>query len=370
MPAHSICGSPAVTVGLLFALLTFPGSSPAQPLARNSGGAPGGGVEVHQQGTAVPGSRVTIGPDGPIPAGTTFHWTQVEGTPVELDDPAASKIQFTVPGGSRKLVFAMSVKDARGERTTRVTVPIATPPDIVERTLPATSAADLVADAGDDQMGLVGRRMTLNGMRSRPAGRIGFCWLQLAGPPAAEVEAEGGYYVFVPTAPGVYRFALLVALDSQISKPDILTVEVGLPQAEAAKRATPTPPSQAPDATPLARAIAATIVSLPRGAETASQIADVLESVSDRAPLYTSYGELHSELTRRLDVIVPADRALRGIWTNQVFLPLSQLTTAELAAAGIDPRDEGRPLDRVQKERLQTIYQSLAGAFRARPVKP
>src|SRR5689334_8887454 len=34
------------------------------------------------------------------------------------------------------------------------------------------------ADAGDDLIGLVGRRVTLNGRSSTPAGRIGFRWIQ------------------------------------------------------------------------------------------------------------------------------------------------------------------------------------------------
>src|SRR4051812_16829979 len=89
-------------VGMLSALLLFPAPIHAEGARPNSGGAGPGpspsasGDEVIRQGTAVPGSRVAIGPDGPIPPGTTFRWVQVEGPTVPLDDPTAAKIRFVV----------------------------------------------------------------------------------------------------------------------------------------------------------------------------------------------------------------------------------------------------------------------------------
>ena len=84
-----------------------------------------------------------------------------------------------------------------------------------------------MSDAGDDQIGLVGRRITLNGSRSRPQNRVEFRWMHLSGPAIAENRQEGPYFSFVPTSPGVYRFALLVAFESKVSMPSVVSVEVG-----------------------------------------------------------------------------------------------------------------------------------------------
>jgi len=69
----------------------------------------------------------------------------------------------------------------------------------------------LRADAGDDQIGLVGRQITLNGGRSGPRGAIGYRWIQLSGPEPTARGQDGYIFTFTPRAAGIYRFALLVA---------------------------------------------------------------------------------------------------------------------------------------------------------------
>jgi hypothetical protein len=330
--------------------------------------------QVVYQGTVIQGGTVTIGVDGTIPPGTTFRWKQVEGPSVVIEDPSAAKIRFTVPIDAKRLAFVATVADGHGSRDVRVTVPISPPP-----TVPPTPTADegptasgtsavAVADAGDDQIGLVGRRITLNGSRSRPQNRVGFRWMHLSGPALADPRQEGPYFVFVPTAPGVYRFALVVGLESQVSMPSVVSVEVGQRPGTAAA-----PILAAEAQSPLTRWARAAVATIPGSEETSAQIGDVFEAIAGRAALYTSFSQLQSELTRRLDVVVPLEPAARSLWSAQVFVPLSQLTAVELMAAGIDlrlPSASDRPLESSQKERIGAFYRSLAVAFRSRPAKP
>jgi hypothetical protein len=329
--------------------------------------------EVVYQGVIVPGARVEIGPDEPVPAGTSFRWTQVEGPTVAIDNPSAAKIHFNAPAGAKKLAFLMSVKSSRGERSTRVMVPIsepksATPAPGVARNLAGSLP---VADGGDDQVGQVGRRITLNGTRSRPVGRVGYRWLQLSGPTASEVTEDGGSYSFVPAMPGSYRFALVVAHESRASVPDVVAVVVGQPARPIPTASAPRP--AASESSKLWQAVASAIAAIPGGADTADKIADVFESVADRTPLFKTYGELQSEMTRRLDVVIPNEPSLRAAWSSQVLVPLSQITSAELLAIGIDSRlspEAYRPLETSQKERVQAIFKGLAVAFRPRTAIP
>ena len=328
---------------------------------------------VVYQGTATPGAPVTIGVEGPIPTGTTFHWKQVEGPTVAIDDPKAMKIHFTVPMDAKRLAFVATVADALGSREVRISVPVSPPPPVPpappigDEGSPA-AATSPVADAGDEQIGLVGRRITLSGARSRPQNKVGFRWMHLSGPAIAEPRQEGPYFTFVPTAPGVYRFALLVGFESKVSMPSVVSVEVGQRPNAVSAAAGPG------DATSyMTRWARAAIAPIPGGEETASQVGDVFEAIAGRAGLYTSFSQLQSELTRRLDVVVPMEPLARNQWSAQVFVPLSQMTSAELMAAGIDlrvPSASDRPLEGPQKERIGAFYRSLAVAFRSKATKP
>ncbi len=112
--------------------------------------------EVRYNGTPAPGSRITIGFEQADEAGTTYLWKQVEGPNVSIDDPTRSSVRLVVPADAEKLAFAVTVKSLAGDRNLRVVVPI-------RRTEPPTAQTGPTANAGDDQIGLVGRRITLNG---------------------------------------------------------------------------------------------------------------------------------------------------------------------------------------------------------------
>ena len=108
------------------------------------------------------------------------------------------------------------------------------------------------ADAGDDQVGLIGREITLNGMRSEPRGQLAYRWIQTGGP-TVRLKIEDSYvYSFVPTVPGHYRFALVVAANGEISEPDEVSVTVGsggrggIARGDAAA-ADPCPPRSSPE---------------------------------------------------------------------------------------------------------------------------
>ncbi len=241
-------------------------------------------------------------------------------------------------------------------------------------------AGKVHADAGDDQVGLVGYRVTLNGSRSTPGDGKGARWIQVAGPALSGAEQKGGFYSFIPTGPGLHRFILVVAGDGEASEPDEVNVLVGYPPAGvpfAAPAAGPTP-TPTPNPTPSPTAgnapekpepmLAARLPHLPNGPRVASNIADVLEAVAERVNLYESFAMLESELGRRLDVVVPSTPAERGLWSRGVFQPLAAYTAAELLPAGLDLRtSQGlqQTLTPAQRERLHDHLLNLARRFRA-----
>jgi hypothetical protein len=125
-----------------------------------------------------------------------------------------------MPETEDPLGFLLVIADARGIDAAEVTIPAP---------LPGQSGASgpLRAHAGDDQIGLVGRQITLNGSRSEPRGQLAYRWVQTGGP-VARLKIEDRYiYSFVPTVPGTYRFALVVASSGEISEPDEVCVMVG-----------------------------------------------------------------------------------------------------------------------------------------------
>ena len=124
------------------------------------------GSGVRSRAAASPGPRVTISVDSQPGEAASYRWVQVAGPPTRIDDPTKAKIRVAIPEGSNNLGFLVS-RTVRGvESTARVDVP-------VERAAPADPSAPR-ADAGDDQVGLVGSRITLNGALSRPRGEAAF----------------------------------------------------------------------------------------------------------------------------------------------------------------------------------------------------
>ena len=143
------------------------------------------------------------GPTGAIPVGTTIRLVPGRGgRRSQSTTRRGTKIRFTVPADARRLAFLATIADDRGSPPIRVTVPIsdakanAGAPPASPMPTPGTSAtmpapppfdhpvpgapwALPVADAGDDQIGLVGRRINTGG-RSRPTNQVGYRWMHLS----------------------------------------------------------------------------------------------------------------------------------------------------------------------------------------------
>ena len=312
-------------------------------------------------GVVTPGSRITLGPNGAEEPGSTYRWSQYEGPTAEFGDPAQSRIQVTVPPSARLLGFLLTIRDARGgERKARVVIPVQLPAPRPERDEPN-------ADAGDDQVGLVGHRITLNGSRSSPRDGVGYRWFQVAGPRVEQAAQEGCFYSFVPTAPGRYRFGLVVAAGSVVSEPDEVSVLVGeLPSTTGLD--TLRPPGEGASAVDVARALLEGAG--PTDGATLEQVAGAFEAIAQRASLYTSFAELASEMARRLDVAVPRDPQLRQVSAQGVFVPLTQHVVAEMLAAGLDlrqPQGHQQALTPAQKERLRALFSACSVHLRSRP---
>lgn len=222
----------------------------------------------------------------------------------------------------------------------------------------------LVADAGDDQRVIVGRQVTLNGMRSEPRGRVGFRWIQTGGP-AVRLKLEDGYiFSFVPEEPGLYRFTLLVAAGGVISGP--ASVEVwAAPHAGFA----PTAASGAvATGAPTAALLRSALQLAPDGPRNAAALAELFGRIAQRMELYTNYAEVHQELSRELEAIVPSDPTRRRVWIETVFQPLSGRLVDAMWAEGLDlRRPEARTavLTNSRKARLAELFQEMAEGARA-----
>ncbi|HZW32208.1 MAG TPA: hypothetical protein VFF52_15965 [Isosphaeraceae bacterium] len=345
-----------------------------------------GAATVTTRTPAVAGARVTLELDrGPV-AWSHFFWTQVEGPPVTIEDPTAPSIRVVVPPGAQRLGFLFVASSREVVRVFRVTLPIQQGPAMsLPGSGPARAGAFAAprgsararANAGDDQVGLVGHRVTLNGSRSLPADGKAVRWVQVSGPVAVAPEQQGLYYSFIPGTPGVYRFVLVVSADGEISEPDEVAVVVGSPPAgtlPGGAAAAYAPPAQAPQPAAPAWAsapdqlLATVLPNLPGSPRVAGDVADILEAICQRSSLYSSFGELQSELSRRLDVVVPTDPGQRSSWIQNVFLPLTAATANELLATGVDirtPQGVQQPLTPAQQERIRDHLQKLAKAFRA-----
>jgi hypothetical protein len=337
-------------------------------------------TELRTSTPAVPGAILVLEADARLHEGTHFQWLQVEGPPVEIRDSARPAIHVKVPAGGDRLAFVLVA--ARPERTivNRIVIPLQPTAAGAIGTKPAPDekkprgAGKIQADAGDDQVGLVGHRVTLNGSRSVPAHGNTARWLQISGPPAVQPQRHGPFFSFVPTAPGLYRFMLVVAGGDEVPDADDVTVLVGSPPVGAGLAApspaamSVAPPASAPATTLDKQALSASVSRLANGRTVAGQVADALQAISERMDLYSSFAELQQELARRLEVVIPAEPAQRAAWNEGVFAPLTTYTSGQLSSAGLDvlqPRGLDQRLSAAQRERLHDHFQSLAQVFRA-----
>lgn len=361
---------PAVGLGMLAlsAALVAAAGPPDDPKAA-PGPAPAPGappdslVRAAYTGRPAPGLRVTLRAEPLIDGPVAYRWVQVGGPAVALDDPAAAEPRFIVPDSPGLLEFALFAGDGRRAEAARLVVPIEGPDP---------TSTGLKADAGDDQLALVGRRVTLNALRSEPHGAIGFRWIQVAGPEAILAVEQGPIYSFVPAAPGLHRFALVVAKGGMISAPDFVEVHVG-------QLAAPPAPAAAPASTPEpapspGQFAAATLTGLPGGLVAAGPLAAAFEDSAARVDLYQSYEELYVELARRLEPILPTDPATRAAWERTLFVPLTGHLTEALRRRGLDLRTaEGLKApwnDDIRRELSGQFREIAAGFRRCVPARP
>jgi hypothetical protein len=309
---------------------------------------------AHYEGNACPGLPILLRGDRSVGA-NLYRWIQTGGPAVELDNPTSSTPRLKVPEVASLLRFALVVANASGTDVVDLTI------RVVGRTGPSGDP-NLKADAGDDQLGVVGRQITLNGSRSQPRDQVGYRWVQVAGP-RVRLELEDGYiYSFVPQAPGIYQFALVVARGSEMSRPDVVTVSVGNPASPFGIQATPEPPEALHD---VARAA---LGQVPGGLDLAPALAEAFDFVADRMDLYQSYAEAYSELSRRLSTLLPNDPVRRAVWDERLFAPLTARLIEGMRREALDlrlPEAQTTPLTSGQRARLAELFRAMSLGFRA-----
>jgi hypothetical protein len=246
------------------------------------------------------------------------------------------------------------------------TSPVAAPPPVLD------SISTPKADAGDDTIGLVGRRVTLNASESRPREGLNYRWIQVDGPQVVGLDEAGRFCSFLPAVSGIYRFALVVAHENRISPADFVVVSVGTPPGPtplAVNAAPSVAPSMMPGMpipaanSPLDAAVSQALATLDDAQMVAGPLAEVFQAASLRMDLYRTYGEIFSEMSRRLDAVVPTDPVRRSRWNTVLFEPLTAQTVAGLVPLGLDlrvPGSQDAPLTNAQKQELRTLFDRLA----------
>jgi hypothetical protein len=331
-------------------------------------------------GSVSPGSRVRLCLEQPPKPGSRVLWVQTDGPTFGLEGQTGPELRLTVPPGAGSLGFLLVVNDEQGIKTATFHLPIgsgASPSIAMPGSVPALdSLSTPKADAGDDTIGLVGRRVTLNASESRPRDGLNYRWIQVDGPQLVALDEAGRFCSFVPTVSGVYRFALVVAYENRISPADFVVVSVGTPPGAPTG---PTPlagnasPSVAPSMTPgmpvqaaispLDAAVSQALATLDDAPIVAGPLAEIFQAASLRMDLYRTYGEIFSEMSRRLETVVPTDPIRRSRWNALLFEPLTAQTVAGLVPLGLDlrvPGSQDAPLTNVQKQELRTLFDRLA----------
>jgi hypothetical protein len=318
-------------------------------------------AEVRFEGKAAPGHRILLSAEGSQGRDLRYCWVQTQGPRVVLEEPGKPRTGVTVPEGAESLGFELVVANAMGMDTATLAIPI--------EGAASSGAMVLRADAGVDQIAMLGHQVTLNGIRSTPRGRIGYRWIQVGGPKVLMKIEEGFIYSFVPSMPGLYRFALVVSAGREISEPALVTVTVGSPSPAAPPASAAAAP--APESTQeLARKV---ISSIRGGGDVAERLADSFDFTADRMELYQSYAETFGEMSRRLEEIVPSDPAWRALWVEKVFTPLTARLVETMLTEGLDlrrPEGQAAELTLGQKAQLAEQFREIAEGFRAAIPRP
>jgi len=342
------------------------------PAATTATGGPGEVVApraaARYEGTAAPGLRILLKADGSTGTGLRYRWVQTQGPLVTIDDPTSPTAGLTIPQGTGTLGFLLIVANAAGMDSIPLTIP-------TEGRAKGPNLSSLRADAGDDQLGMVGHQITLNGIRSAPRDQIGYRWIQTGGP-SVRLKIEDGYlYSFVPSEPGIYRLALVVASGGEISEPDEVQVTVipEGPPAAGSSVATGSTAARERRMEPLERSLRMAFASLDIGSSLSNELSQTFVAIAGRMNLYRSYDEAFSEISRRLDAIVPQDPALRGIWIERLFAPMTTWMIEQMRGEGLDlstPGGRASAMTATQRDRLAEIFRAIGEGFRPSPPSP
>ena len=337
--------------------------SPLPPLLEEKGLTSPPIAAARFEGLAAPGVQIRLKGDGSSGPGLRYRWIQTQGPAAELTGANQETARLTVPEGARNLSFLLVVSNEAGMDSITLTIP-------VEGRAMATTDVNLKADAGDDQIGVVGRQITLNGMRSEPRGKIGYRWIQVGGPPVRLKIEEGHVFTFVPTEPGTHRFALVVANGGVISEPNEVQVAVEFPGSKTSRK--PTEPRSTANPLPVADDLAAIVqsalTSLEAGPIAVDALGQTFDAVAGRMNLFRSYDEAYSEISRRLDDIVPQENAARARWVERLFAPITTRMVEDLRKEGVDlSTAAGRAsmLNEGQRSRMAEIFRSVGDGARA-----
>ena len=327
-------------------------------------------AKVEVKGAATPGSRVRLQVEDPGRPGRHYLWFQTEGPPVDLNGRSEPELKVTIPPGAEELGFLLVVGDEHGLREASVTIPVLTPSGSAAEALARGDAGpgEPRANAGDDQIGLVGRRITLNASGSTPTQGLDYRWIQVGGPEVESVVEAAKFLSFIPKVGGRYRFGLVVAHENRISAPDYATVDVGLMVGTGPSPGSATPAVASP-LLPLATGggeldaiVGSALASLDDAPSLVGQLAEAFEATALRLDLYKTSAELFGELTRRMDTIVPKDPTRRARWNTAFFEPLTRLLIAQLLPLGLDLRTTPgyvAPLTDLQKQEVRGQFQHL-----------
>ena len=310
---------------------------------------------VKVDGTAAPGLKMTL--DGSASSGgrVWYRWFQTQGPRVSLVGSDQSVAHFAVPDEDAVLGFVLVVGNGAGIDVRAVEVDPEDPAGGDDR--------PLAADAGPDQVAPVGRRVTLDGGKSEPKGKIRYRWVQASGPPASLHGSGGPACSFVPEAAGSYQFALLVVGETGlVSEAALVTVRAHSGQGDAADA----PADRA--AMALDEMARTALAAIPGGPRQAGDLARALDSVADRINSFRTSGDLLAELNRRLDAVVARDPRHRGEWAERFIKPWTARITDALHAAGADVvmvDGTPKPLTKPQRTLLAEQIRITAAGFRA-----
>lgn len=315
-------------------------------------------------GAAAPGLRVRL--DGSPSSGgqVWYRWVQSAGTRVTLagaDQPVA---QFVVPEGADSLGFVLVVGNASGVDARPVDVEV----------VAADSEGELVplkADAGADQVANVGHRVVLDGAKSEPRGKIRLRWVQTAGPKPVDLAAHGTTCQFIPEVTGNYQFALLaIGEDGLVSEAAPVAIKVRPAQAGSVV-GSPTRPTSIPTertAPALDELARSALASIPGSSRLAPDLARAFDAAAERVESAKTYLDAATDLTRRLDVVVPRDPSRRAEWVARFLKPWNNRMIEIVRDNGLDleqPGGQTKPLTKSQKSRLAEQFRVTAAGLRA-----